>query len=344
MRKSTIAAAVLIPIIAVASGLATYYGLKYIWTQESGGTGGGTTPEQDNGGATPFFGSAPDVVVTLSVPDAYLGDYPQATFTVTNTGDSCTVSYSIFQTAPQTGSFSLGKGESKAVNVTGLQVRDIGTWSTSVQITAGNSYGSDTAQASSSFEVYVIPFDATPYIDTSELSGIILELKRNAYRVIIGFDSILQAGADGVGLFVDSSSSTVRAIANQLTQRHPNDSELQAKEIYYWVCRWIDYGTDGRSNFSFPAETINDRIGVCMNYAIVLASLYEASGFNAKLVVLYDGPSTRSHAINLLYFPNLAYANYPFDDEFMALDATPQTLKFGEYHPYGYEHYDIADV
>ena len=363
MRKSTIAAAVLIPIIAVASGLATYYGLKYIWTQESGGTGGGTTPEQDNGGATPFFGSAPDVVVTLSVPDAYLGDYPPATFTVTNTGDPCTVSYTIFQTAPQTGSFSLGKGESKTVNATGLQVRDIGTWSTSVQITASNSYGSDTAQASSSFNVDVMPFDATPYINLNVVQQAVIEFSELINGVLVRLWDWAGHPADGYKtFFVTPDSQTVQVITTRLINRHPNDRELQAKEIYYWVRNWISYkedevwilpGTDLKivknifdyTQAELPIETLYDREGVCINYSLVLASMYKAAGFNVRLVTLQNDDG-EGHAINMLYLPDSTDVRHsPGYPGWVTLDATNNAI-FGEIHEWinSFQHVDIAEI
>ena len=337
---------VAIVVVAVVAGVGIY-ATTHGGSGEGGGTGGGTTPGQDNSGTTPFFGSAPDVTVNLSVPDAYLGDYPPATFTVTNTGDPCTVSYTIFQTAPQTGSFSLGKGESKTVNVTGLQVRDIGTGSPSVQITASNSYGSDTAQASTSFNVDVKPFDATLYIDSNELSSArngVMRALREAWRWLQSLLSPYRA--DAYTQFITPDSQTIKMIANQLSSRHPYDSELRAKEIYYWLIDWVSYDYEHMSEWylqaTYPVETIADQTGICINYSMTLASLYEAVGLDTKLVVLWGG-QPYGHAIILLYYPNLDYAYYPFNDGWMALDPTNCSV-FGEYNPYGYTDWDTVSI
>jgi len=364
MRKSTIAAAILILIIAIASGLATYYGLKYLWTQENEGTGGGTTPGQDNGGTTPFFGSAPDVAVTLSIPDAYLGDYPQATFTVTNTGDPCTVSYTIFQTAPQTGSFSLEKGESKTVNITGPQVRDIGAWSTNVQVIASNSYGSDTAQASTSFNVDVMPFDATSYVDLNIVQQAIDEFTEIVQSLVLRLYDWVGHPAEGYKrFFVTPDFQTIQVITTHLTSRHPGDQELQAKEIYYWVRNWISYdmdeywtlpGTDFKivknildgSQVELPAETLYDRGGVCINYSLVLASMYKAAGFDVRLVTLQNDDG-EGHAINMLYLPDATDVRHsPGYPGWVTLDATNNVI-FGEIYEEwinSFQHVDIADV
>ncbi len=359
LKKSTFAVAALIPIIVVAFVLATcsivilYFEFQ---TQDDNGAGEGITPGgQDDGIIPPVSENPPEVAVTLSVPDSYLGDHPDATFTVTNTGGSCTVDYTIFETAPRTGSFSLGEGERETITVTGPQVRDIGAWLTSVQVTATNSYGSDFAQASSTFQVDVKSFDAMPYIDQNELSAA-SGLLEQISTFIDRFFSGIGPNADGCAKLADPNSPTVRAIASNLISRHPNDGELQVKEIYYWVVDWIsyDYGSLGEflsgTQRELPIQTIYDRTGVCLNYSIVLASLYEAAGFDARIVVVWNGDWpwewSDQHALVLLYYSGLGYAYY-FEEGWIVLDPTAGSTadwNFGEYHPRGYDHYDIADV
>ena len=83
---------------------------------------------------------------------------------------------------------------------------------------------------------------------------------------------------------------------------------------------------------------------------MVLVSIYEAAGFDAKIVAVWNGDWpwewSDEHALALLHYPSLDYAYY-FEDGWMVLDPTQgstNSWKFGEYHPAGYEHHDIADI
>jgi hypothetical protein len=309
--------------------------------------------------STSIHGKPPDVSVSLSASDAYLGDYPRFTFTVTNNGGSCVVNYTIFETQPQTGTFNLNEGEVRTVTVTGPQVRDVGAYSTSIRITATNSFGSDFDQATTSFDVFVKPFDPRPYIDQNELRL----AETNLYQIIGQLLNVVSAmgSAAGLNIMADSylpltyRTSSITAIAQALKNRHPNDLELQAKEIYYWVANWITYDkTPGPLNLDyianqakFPIQTINSRSGICINYALTLATLYEAAGFNSELLLVWNSLSSPGHALVLLHYPNLSYGYYPFGDDRMILDPTLGSTagwKFGEYHTQGWKNYDTADV
>jgi hypothetical protein len=309
--------------------------------------------------STSIHGKPPDVSVSLSASNAYLGDYPRFTFTVTNNGGPCVVDYTIFETQSQTGTFNLNEGEVRTVTVTGPQARDIGTYSASLRVTATNSFGSDFDQTASSLVVVVKPFDPRPYIDPNELRL----AETNLYQII---GQLLRAvsnmvSAAGINVIADSylpltyRTSSITAIAQALKNRHPNDLELQAKEIYYWVVDWITYDeTPGPLNLDyianqakFPIQTINSRSGICINYALTLATLYEAAGFNSELLVVWNSPSSPGHALVLLHYPNLSYGYYPFGDDRMILDPTLGSTagwKFGEYYTQGWKNYDTADV
>lgn len=199
------------------------------------------------------------------------------------------------------------------------------------------------------------PFNAIPYVDQNELSESDDVLNRIS-TFIDRFFSGIGPNADGCASLADPNSPTVRAVANELIAFYPSNREFQAKEIYYWVADWIsyDYGASGGflsgTQREIPVQTIYDRTGVCVNYAVVLASLYEAAGFEAKIVVVWNGDWfwewSDQHALVILYYPSLDYAHY-FEDGWMILDPTAGAAagwNFGEYHPSGYEHYDIADV
>lgn len=338
-RRISVLIALLL-VIAVASGFIVWRCLESR-VQDSG------VIQNDQDEITPIFGDPPDISVALSVFDAYLGDYPEATFTVTNSGRSCTVSYTIFETAPQTGSFSLGGGESETITVTGPQVRDIGAWSTSVQVAATNSYGSDSASDWANFSVDIEPFDAMPYVEQDELASArdgIMRALRETWRRLSSLFS--QYRADAYTQFITPDSPTVKMIADQLSSRHPYDRELQAKEIYYWLVNWVSFDHEYAGKWdlqaTWPVETIADRTGVCINYSMTLASLYEAVGLDTKLIVMWGGQPV-GHAIILLFYPGLDYAYYPFEDGWMALDPTNCPM-FGKYHPYGYEQWDMVSL
>ena len=198
------------------------------------------------------------------------------------------------------------------------------------------------------------PFDATPFIDQDELSeaGNLL----NQISTFIDQLSRILDIAGGCAKLAAPDSSTIRAVANQLVAFYPHNREYQAKEIYYWVANWISYDYAATEEFlsgtqrEVPVQTIYDRTGVCLNYVVVLTSLYEAAGFDAKIVAVWNGDwfweRSDEHALVLLYYPNLDYAYY-FEDGWMVLDPTAGSTAgwdFGEYYPHGYDHHDIADV
>lgn len=325
---------------------------------QEGNGGGGISPPPST------YGAPPNVSVSLSVSSQYLGDYPEASFTVTNTGGACSISYTIFETQPQTGTFSLGEGESQTATATGPQVRDIGPYFTSVQVTATNSYGSDSAQAGTSFSVDVEPFDATPYIDINELERAVIEFSELVRGIATRLWDWAGYPADGYKrFFVTPDSETVQAVTIRLINRHPNDKELQAKEIYYWVRNWISYDMDefytipgtsfkivknifDYSQFELPIETLYDRKGVCLNYSLVLASMYKAAGFDVRLVIL-SNEGGDGHAINMLYLPNTPDVRHsPSYPDWVTLDATNND-KFGEIYAdwvNSFQHIDIADI
>jgi len=233
--------------------------------------------------------------------------------------------------------------------------RDIGTWVNNLFHGGGEKGASDRADGDEPVVGFVYkPFDAMPYIDQGELSeaGDVL----NQISTFIDYLSRIADKAGGCAKLADPSSPTVRAVANRLMASYPNNREFQAKEIYYWVSDWISYDHGAVGEFlsgtqrELPVQTIYDRTGVCLNYSVVLASLYEAAGFDAKIVVVWNGDWpwewSNQHALVLLYYPNLDYAYY-FNDGWMVLDPTAGSTanwSFGEYHPRGYDHHDIADV
>lgn len=330
------------------------------------GQGGAQTPQESGAEESEITTEKepPDINVSIQIEEKpYLGDHPQFEITVTNNGGACEVDYTAFETQPESGSFHLDSNDTKTVIETRRQVEEIGNWSASVNAEARNESGTDRSRDTVNFEVDVKPFNAEPYINEDELSDInsAIERLKDSAEWIWDTATGLATGkrADAMDQFVTSDSGTVESLANALKSRHPNDRELQAKELYYFVLNWIEYdhsvSQDPLSNplgygelinyqGTYPVETLSERKGVCINYALTLASLYEAAGFDARGVVVWGDQGC--HSLLLLHYPNLDYAYY-YEGNWMVLDPTyADSLgwKFGEYNPQGWDHADTVDV
>jgi len=217
----------------------------------------------------------------------------------------------------------------------------------------GNGGGGSTDGKSEEIVEFVYkPFNAIPYIDQNELSeadDVLSQISTFIDRYFSG----IGPNADGCASLANPNSPTVQAVASRLVAFYPNNKEFQAKEIYYWVSNWISYDYGAVREFfsgtqrEIPVQTIYDRTGVCVNYAVVLASLYEAAGFNAKIMVVWNGDWpwewSDQHAIILLYLPGYPEYYQPFNDGWISLDATAGG-QFGQRYQVHYEHYDTADV
>lgn len=159
-----------------------------------------------------------------------------------------------------------------------------------------------------------------------------------------------------------AQSPSVEYMVRQL-ERH-DDSILNLKEVYYFVRDYIpyDYGKMGdpflgiKQTFGFsiqhPVETLAFRKGICLDKAILLASMLEAQGYDAALVYAARGPI--GHAFTAVYLPGHGWDHpvsgvgvpYGSSEDWLYLDAVTPGIEFGEDWTYetGFLSYKIVDV
>lgn len=189
--------------------------------------------------------------------------------------------------------------------------------------------------------------DGRDHVVQSEVGGFFGSLSSFVDRYL---NTPLVHPADGIVDLVDSDSSTIKSLANKFVSLNPNNQELQAKDMYYWTAWWVEYESDWSTQWETSIETINGKDGVCINYAAVLASLYEVANLDAKVMWgAHKGFANilpeDMHGTVLLYFPEIA-SNYYSEDGWLFLDPTwcrSQDWRFGEWY-HDYEYRDIADV
>jgi len=355
MKNSTIAAAVLIPIIAVASGFATYYGLKYLytWTQERGGTNNGGTTPQPYPPNTPSYNS-PAISVTVQPPSImYFGYDYTFDVTITNTGGAGYVDVTTHSTE-QHYQFYLDTGETKTLQISQC-VDDLGDGTSdvyhnlSIEVNASNDHGSDTKNRFVQVRVEQEPVDV--WYSSIEIEG--KQSFWTTFRDIFTF-------IGGYERYVEETSLSVCRMVHQLS-RHEN-SILNLKEIYYFVrdCIPYDYdkwgewylGIDQATGFGvqYPAETLKLQKGICLDKALLLASMLEAAGYDATLVYTQKGRD--GHVFTAVYLPG-----YPRDhlnmqvpygswQDWLCLDAVSRGIQFGEDWTYeaSWGSYEMVDV
>jgi hypothetical protein len=102
----------------------------------------------------------------------------------------------------------------------------------------------------------------------------------------------------------------------------------------------------------YPVETLAFQRGICLDKAILLASMAEAAGFDAALV--YTQKGSEGHAFTAVYLPGypgdhpVAGIAVPYGspEEWLYLDAVNTGIRFGEDWTYeqGWGNYKIIDV
>ena len=159
-----------------------------------------------------------------------------------------------------------------------------------------------------------------------------------------------------------AQSPSVEYMLRQL-ERHDNRI-LNLKEVYYFVRDQIsyDYGKMGdpflgfTQTFGFaiqhPVETLALRRGICLDKAILLASMLEAQGYDAALV--YTTRGSIGHAFTAIYLPGhgldhpISGVKVPYgnSEDWLYLDAVSKGIEFGEDWTYeaGFLSYEIVDV
>ncbi|MGC8936832.1 MAG: OmpL47-type beta-barrel domain-containing protein [Candidatus Methanomethylicaceae archaeon] len=264
---------------------------------------------------------------------------------------------------------SYGDGNYKIIKLTGY-CDDLGKIRYNLRVTASNPSGSDSKYYSLNIELKQKPitvlYDATEYnyvkSQPMQVAAIIGQTYLGGFlksdRTIYSDNPLMIPYYTSVAWFVQPNSESVKLMANQLFLRH-SDRTLVAKEIFYFVRDYIDYdheklrqgeGTtinlNGRviplySLYSrkawdqFPVITLATQKGVCVDKAILLASLYEATGYDACIVTCgVQSPSDHAFVLLHLSYPgshlSLSGTIKGVDwGDWLALDPTDEQASFG---------------
>lgn len=91
--------------------------------------------------------------------------------------------------------------------------------------------------------------------------------------------------------FVQSGNEQIVSLARQITKGKRTDEE-KSKAIFDWMTHNISYDYDEYQKnmlqiyFTYKSalETLNDKKGICMDYARLNAALHRAAGIEAKIV------------------------------------------------------------
>lgn len=273
----------------------------------------------------------PDIRVDLSLKERYyLGDRPSVNLEISNFGGPCEVEVEI-RDQEETGNFTLelNKGTTREISPRKEEPLDsIGDWDINVGIEAQNEQGHDSVNKEETIEVTFHHLDGKKYIneeeleDSKDLSSEFFSFLNQKLTVIdkSKWDSL-----------VTSESETIKNIVNEFRSLTNNNRLALAKDLYYWVSWWISYnhksiekGVLSPEQWEVPVQTIHDKNGVCINYSLVLSSLYEAAGYDAELLLVYDEEKAMGHALVLLYTPNYPEFYQPprFNDSWTILDPT----------------------
>ena len=117
--------------------------------------------------------------------------------------------------------------------------------------------------------------------------------------------------SDNVSDYVESTNPLIRNTAVSLVQDSPADIEANSEiwkiwKINNWVANNISYVSDPLSNnyFAYAHETLQVKGGDCDDFAILLASMYEAVGLDAALAYIDTyGDGILDHMACLVYYP-----------------------------------------
>jgi hypothetical protein len=276
--------------------------------------------------------------------------------TVTNTGGPSYVDAAIYPTESHH-QFYLSTGETKTLQVTQV-VDDLGDGmgdiyhSFAVEASASNDYGSDAESSSAQVRCIQEPVDI--WYSQPEL-----EVKQSFSMTLGDFFTLIK----GWESYVEEGSASVSRMVYQLN-RHDN-SVMNMKEIYYFVRDYIDYDYDKADTWSlglgqgfgfmvqYPVESLQLQKGICLDKAILLASMLEAAGFDAALVYTQKGWGN-GHAFTAVYLPGYlgdhpsSGVGVPYGNprDWLYLDAVSLGIRFGEDWTYeeGWGSYKVVDV
>lgn len=147
-------------------------------------------------------------------------------------------------------------------------------------------------------------------------------------------------------------TDSIENLAQKLIEKSGSDRVEQAKAIFNFVAKYLDYTLDGA--YEFPVTTLLDREGQCSEYATLLTSLYQASEFKTYYVLTltdaYDYFQL-GHIYIALYLPEYedvessqTIITSRLGPGWIGLDATENRCEFGELFSYSDSHSNIVSI
>ena len=100
--------------------------------------------------------------------------------------------------------------------------------------------------------------------------------------------------------------TTMSALSDVPEGIYSNDDAWKIWKIHNWVANNIDYVSDpmGFEYMAYPHETLDCKAGDCDDFAVLLASMYEASGLDAMIAHVDSmGDKKVDHVACLVYYP-----------------------------------------
>lgn len=296
----------------------------------------------------------PKLSMTVNPPSLmYLGYENNFTVSVSNSGGPASVGVSAnsYEYTVQ-----IDAGKTKALEVPQV-ADDLGDgngdvyYNFSVEVSASNTYGSDAENGSAQARVIQKPVDVWYSLPELESKQSFWTKLGDFFTFITGYDD-----------YVEKGSASVSRMVYQLN-RHDN-SIMNMKEIYYFVRGYLPYDYNKADAWylglgqgfgfmvQYPVESLQLQKGICLDKAILLASMLEAAGFDATLVYAYNG--SVGHAFTAVYLPGYLGDHpktgvgvpYGSSQDWLYLDAVSTGIRFGEdwTHKYGWGNYKIVDV
>jgi len=314
----------------------------------------------------PIILKPPMLSVTYSAPSqAYLGYDWHISLSVTNNGGKAHVLIKYEALGGESNiDDDLVEGGSRNYDFLGYS-DEVGMYPYRFYISAENDQGHDSKTVSFSVtisqEPVTIYYDHQEYVQKSEQITQVIALVQMGYfgglfatqHIVYGDNFFQSPYYASVAWFVEPGSKSVVNMANYLSPRHSN-TVLKAKELYYFVRDYIIYDYDkakqggeagvglyflfsGKAWDQYPVLTLAWEKGVCVDKAILLASLLEASGLDACIVICSVQSTTPNHAYVLVHISyngihlNLAGTCKGYSwNEWLCLDPTDSSALFGQ--------------
>lgn len=94
----------------------------------------------------------------------------------------------------------------------------------------------------------------------------------------------------------DAGDPIVRDLAWSIRKQVGDDPETLARAVHTWVKRCVSYEEERRETFESAAYTLQSLRGDCDAHARVVCALAKAAGLTARIVPLYESPTSKEVA------------------------------------------------